>query len=277
MPRTTITAISVTTTTLALALLAPAGAGAHGVWLEQDRKQATLYFGEFGDNLREASPGLLDKFVQPTAVLLSTAGERPVPVAKTAAGFVLEARAGKGESLIAQELNYPTLERKPAADGAAGGAGAGAKTAGAKAPGGGVAKPVRTAWTPAARLVPDLAARPARLALDIVPTGPGQGAGEFQVVYQGKPLPRAKVEILTPSGWGREESSDDDGKVKFTLPWKGAYLIKVHHVDSTPGERVTTRGKEPYDVASYSTALSFVTPSGLPAPAATPAAPPNKP
>lgn len=57
--KTLITAIVLVTTALA--------AQAHHVWLEQDAQGATLYFGEFGGNLREASPGLLDKFPGPVA------------------------------------------------------------------------------------------------------------------------------------------------------------------------------------------------------------------
>ena len=50
---------------LSLPLAAAAPAAAHQIWLEQDARAARLYFGEFGDNLREASPGLLDKFGLP--------------------------------------------------------------------------------------------------------------------------------------------------------------------------------------------------------------------
>ena len=50
---------------LAVALLCLAGsASAHHLWLEADGQGARLYFGEFDENLREASPGLLDRFKQ---------------------------------------------------------------------------------------------------------------------------------------------------------------------------------------------------------------------
>ena len=49
---------------LATLLLASLGtAQAHQVWLENDGGQAQLFFGEFNDNLRETSPGALDKFL----------------------------------------------------------------------------------------------------------------------------------------------------------------------------------------------------------------------
>ena len=51
------------TTAFAAALLASAAtANAHQVWLENAGGQARLHFGEFNENLRETSPGSLDKF-----------------------------------------------------------------------------------------------------------------------------------------------------------------------------------------------------------------------
>lgn len=53
---------------LKAALLAAASATAvttahaHQVWLESAGGQARLHFGEFNENLRETSPGSLDKF-----------------------------------------------------------------------------------------------------------------------------------------------------------------------------------------------------------------------
>ena len=44
------------------ALTAATTSHAHQVWLENTGGQARLHFGEFNDNLRETSPGALDKF-----------------------------------------------------------------------------------------------------------------------------------------------------------------------------------------------------------------------
>src|SRR3546814_4273506 len=56
---------------------------AHQIWLEQpDGGNATIRFGEFGDNLRETSPGLLDKFVKPQGTLVSTGGEQKADATK---------------------------------------------------------------------------------------------------------------------------------------------------------------------------------------------------
>jgi len=222
-------------------------AQAHQVWLEQTPATAQLYFGEFNENLREVSPGLLDRFVQPTATLVTARGEQPLKADKAANGFVLSARAGAGESIVAQDAGYPVRERKEGD------------------------KVIRTAWTPAARLLGagSTAALAPRLALDIVPTG---RAGEYQVVYAGRPLPKAKVGVAVQSGWGRELHTDDQGIVRLAQPWQGTYVLEVHHVDKTPGER---NGK-PYDIASYVTTLSLTQTDGLAALPAAPAAAPNK-
>jgi uncharacterized GH25 family protein len=224
-----------------VALVSAAGsAHAHHVWLEQDASGARFCFGEFGENVRESSPGRLDKFVQPAAKRLTAKGEQPVTLTKGAEGFALSARAEAGESLVVEETRYPVLQRK---DGE---------------------KAVRTAWTPAARWIADFGARPPVLGLDVVPTGRNEnGAIELQVTFKAQPLPKATVSILAASGWVQEHHADERGKLTVTAPWKGAYVVLVRHSDPTPGQRPTADGSEAYDVASYATTLSFVQPEGL--------------
>ncbi|NHZ97973.1 DUF4198 domain-containing protein [Massilia sp. CCM 8734] len=221
-----------------------ASANAHQIWIEQDGKTASVYFGEFGDNLREASPGLLDKFVAPSATLVGAGAARTLKLDKTAGAFVLSARATVGQSIIAEEANYPAFEKKTGDT------------------------VVRSIWTPAARLVNGSAAQQARLTLDIVPTGK---AGQFQLSYQGKPLAKTKVGAVAQSGWAREAQSDEQGMVNFAMPWKGTYVLEAHHTDKTAGQR---DGK-PYDVATYVTTMSMVQTVGAAAIAAPPAAKPN--
>jgi len=228
---------------LALAFAVPA-AQAHHVWLEQDGKTVKLQFGEFGDNQRETSPGLLDMFVAPKATLVGAKGEQALSLNKTSKGFVLSGVPAAGESIVAEDNAYPTWETKE--DG----------------------KTLTHVWAPAARLVNGFAARQPKLAFDIVPTGK---AGEFKVFYKGQPLPKVKVHAVIPNGWSKEAESDDAGAVKFDLPWKGAYVLEAEHVDKTPGERA---GKQ-YASATYVTSLSFVQPSGVAAMAAGPVMAPN--
>ena len=240
--KTLITAIVLVTTALA--------AQAHHVWLEQDAQCATLYFGEFGGNLREASPGLLDKFPGPVARRLGAQGESAVAVSKTPNGFAINTRAAAGESLVAEERSYPTSERKVAD------------------------KTQRSIYVPAARLAGDLSAHKPVLTLDLVPTGTKTGdAIEFQAFYKGQPLPKTKVEVTTPSGWAQTHHTDANGKFSTTLPWSGPYVLELAHQDATPGERSAT---DKYDRASYVTSLTVYQSTGIAPLPAPPAAAPNK-
>jgi uncharacterized GH25 family protein len=230
--------------------LLPSLAAAHQVWIEEKGGNTNLYFGEYGDNQREESPGYLDKLSKPTATLITAQGEKVLEGTKLKDAISFKGRAAKGESVIVIDAAYPVSERSEGD------------------------KPTRSLWTPAARYVTDLKAQAPKLPLDIVPTG---NAGEFQVLYRGAPLPKAEAALVAVSGWALESRTDDQGKVKFTLPWKGGYALLVRHKDPTKGSRKTAEGKdEAYDVATFATTLTFVTSSGLPSPPPPPAAPANK-
>lgn len=233
--------------TTALSLLASAGQ-AHHVWLEQDAQGAKLYFGEFGGNLREASPGLLDRFIKPVAHRVTAAGAQPLEIRKTADGFALGGRAAAGESIVAEETAWPVGERKD-----------GDKT-------------IRSLYAPAARLVTTLAAQPPQLTLDLVPTGRQDAQGvQFQAFYKGQPLAKAKVEVITPAGWSRAETTDAQGHIAVQLPWSGTYVLEMSHRDATPGQRADG---ESWDRASYVTSLTVMQADGLqPLPAPAPATP----
>lgn len=229
---------------LASTLLLAGQAFAHHVWIEQAEEGTVLHFGEFADNLREVSPGLLDKFTAARARLVSGKEEQALAVKKASAAFELRGKAGKGEVIVA-EADYPLFDKKE-----------GDKT-------------TRGAWMPTARFITDFAPQSPLLALDIVPTGK---SGEFQVFYRNQPVPKAKVLAIAVSGWSREAQADDAGKVSFSFPWQGTYVLEVKHSDKTPGER----GGEKYDSASYVTSLSFVQQAGMASPPAPEKKQPNK-
>ena len=225
----------------ALWLSTMAAASAHHLWLEIDGPNARIYFGEFGENLREASPGALDK-LEPQARVVSTAGERPLTVAKGANGFTASGKIDAGDSIVAEDGRYPVFVRTR--DGAT----------------------TRSLYWPAARFVPDRSPRQPVLALDVVPAG----GDKYRVVFKGKPLGKAKVTVITPSGWGRDVYTGDDGDFSVVLPWKGPYVFEVQHADKTPGKR----GEEAYDIVNYVTSLTVVQPQGIePLPAPPPAKP----
>lgn len=214
-------------------LLACYGAAqAHQVWLEHTPDETRLYFGEYADNLRETSPGLLDKFT--SVPVLQQAGASPTEGRRTASAFVY-APQGPVDTLWA-EAPYPLIDRSKA-------------------------QRPPLLWRPAARWVSSLAQPVAAAgALDLVPTGQ---EGTLRAVFQGAPLPKAKVTLVAPAGWSHEATTAEDGTVRFALPWQGQYVAEVQHTDKTPGEHLGQR----YGEANYVTTLSFVQPRGLPSPA----------
>jgi uncharacterized GH25 family protein len=220
-------------------------ADAHHIWIEQDDKGLQMYFGEFGDNLREASPDLLDRFVQVTASHVAGSTVTPLSVEKSAGAFVLSGKAGAGDSILVEETRYPIMERK-----------AGDQT-------------IRTLWVPAARYIGDFSGRNPGLTFDIIPIGQ---PGTFKLVYKGQPLAKTKVEVIALSGWTRQVTTDAQGVFTVLLPWKGLYAIEARHTDRTPG----SRGDEKYDAASFVTTLTFVHATGLDSPPAPPPAKPNR-
>lgn len=229
------------TVAAALCLAAARVASAHHLWLEVDGQGAKLYFGEFNENLREASPGALDR-LQPQAKAVMGSGERPLTVEKGANGFVLAGKLDPTDSIVAEDTRYPVFERSR--DGTT----------------------TRSIYRPAARFVPDRSPRAPALDLDVVPVA----GDKFRVFFKSKPLAKAKVEVITPSGWGREVQTGDDGEFAIGLPWRGIYVLEVHHTDKTPGKR----GEELYDVVNYVTSLTVVQPQGIePLPASAPAKP----
>lgn len=233
-----------------LALVAAAtSAHAHQIWVEQAGDRAVVRFGEFGENLREASPGLLDKFGQVRGILLNGKAETPVDAVKGKDGYALPFGAAAGESIIADDAAYPLYSFKQG-------------------------EKQLTGWyRPSARLVTGFAALPPKLVLDVVPAGE---AGKFKVFFKGQALPKAKVAFVTQSGWAKEAHSDADGLVSVDMPWKGPYVVEVSHTDRTPGERAGAKGAEKYDSVSYVTTLSVVKAEGVEPIPAGPAATPNK-
>jgi hypothetical protein len=117
-------------------------------------------------------------------------------------------------------------------------------------------KVTRTLGRLSARWVPDFAERAPLLTLDVVPAGK---AGDFKVFYQGKPLSKAKLEVIAASGWKREYHTDEQGAFSAPLPWRGADVIEIQHVDPAAGRE----GGASHDGIRSVTTLSFSTSSGI--------------
>lgn len=206
------------------------GASAHHIWLEPEGQGMQLSFGEFGENLRETSPGLLDR-LQPQAKAVGASSEQALALTKAAAGFTANPGMGGGGNVIAEDSRYPISVRTR--DGVT----------------------TRSLWWPAARFVTDRTAVKPLLILDVVPAG----GDKFKVFFKGQPLAKAKVEVVAAFGWSKDAYTDGDGSFEMPLPWRGLYAMEVHHADKTPGKR----GEEAFDTASYVTTLTLVQGQGF--------------
>lgn len=218
-----------------LLLASVVSAQAHQIWLENTEGQAQLFFGEFHDNLRESSPGALDQFLGvPLLTQQAAAGQQDVGGQLTAKGFTYTTSPDARSLFVT--ASYPVIDRSKRNEPA-------------------------LLWVPAARWVatPSQSVSANDQALDLVPTGRN---GQFKVVFNGQALPKAKVQMVAPSGWARQAHSDAQGTVHFELPWKGLYVAEVQHQDKTAG---LTQGKG-YGEASYVTTLSFRVNQGLESP-----------
>ncbi|MDO8973057.1 DUF4198 domain-containing protein [Reyranella sp.] len=229
----------------ALLWLSFAGAASsHALWLEPGEGGYQLYFGEFGENLREGSPGLLDRFEpMPAAKAFGASGDVALKAEKKPTSFQFSGVPEGTGSVVAEQARV--TERKP------------------------VDKAIRTLDRYSARYIADFGERKPLIPLDIVPAGK---PGSFKVFYDGKPLPGARAEIVTEFGWTRELKTDEAGAFEVALPWKGTYAIEVSLADNTPG----THGTAPYDGMRFVTTLTFRVPDGLAAPARPPTVTPKR-
>src|SRR5882757_1067721 len=227
-----------------LALSFIGAASAHSLWLERQGDGLRLYFGEFDENLREASPGLLDRLSPQAKVAVAGEGDKALKVDKMAGFFTVAGVVSVDDSVVAEDVRI--AERRTAE------------------------KVTRVLARLGARYVADFKERLPVNTLDVVPAGK---PGAFKVFYQGKPLAKAKRELIAESGWKREFKTDEQGAVEVPLPWRGTYVIEVQHTDATPGKL----GEEAYDTLRCASTLSFRLADGPPGPPMPPAASPKRP
>jgi Domain of unknown function (DUF4198) len=215
------------------------GAAAHSIWVEREGDGARLYFGEFDENLREGAPGLLDR-LKPEAKVAGS--DKPLKLDKQATFFAIAGPLAKDDSIVAE--NVAVTERRGD-------------------------KPTKVLNRLGARHVVDFKEQAPVNTLDIVPAGK---PGLFKVFYQGKPLAKAKAELIAESGWKREFKTDEQGVFEAALPWRGGYVIEVQHTDATPGKL----GEEAYDSVRCASTLFLRVADGLQGPPQPPVTTPKR-
>jgi hypothetical protein len=191
--------------------LAPA-AFAHYLWIERDGATARVYFGEVNE-VREQSPGRLDDIVAPRMLAITAAGAERELTAERRRGSFVVGDIGTSPDLIAIESRYAVQDWTRH--------------------GIGVAKPMfyarASSWPGRLQAIASPAMR-----LDVRPAA---GALEaIDVMFDGKPLPGAKLVVHAPNGWDQEQKTDEQGRARVSMPWRGQYVFEVIHKEAGAGE-----------------------------------------
>lgn len=192
-------------------LLISSAAQAHYIWLEPGNASAMLYFGEVDAQLRENSPGKLDKIDVLQAFAYSgkivDGNVKEIAANRKSNHFLIE--SGSASTVLAREESVAVVDLGKHKLGMA-----------------------KSNYYARMGLASTLGAS-SPLALDIAQ---GNKPNVFIVSYRGVPLQNAKVEVIAPNTWMQEHHTNAQGIVNINTPWRGLYVVHVLHVDPTPGE-----------------------------------------
>lgn len=211
----------------ALATLAPISfAHAHYVWLEWDGNgTARAYFGEWVDDIREKTGGLLDRIKTPRVFL--GAGAESIPVKRNENNLEVSVK-GRGDLRLVENSNPPREDKEK----------------------GGSTRTIY--YAKAGR-----AETGARLDLELVPIA-AEG-NIFVLVFFGGPVPKAELTIIGPPKWEKKLTTDEKGQVTLPTPWAGRYIVEVTHFDEKSGGS----GGATFNCTRHISSLSFLQRDGI--------------
>jgi len=181
--------------TLSMALLALLGLSstveAHEIWVERDATgPARIYLGEPAEAMPEGGDPEFEKLKAPRIVPASKA----VQVRKT--GYI-EVAAPAGDVRVIDDTVFEPWGEEGKKEGVIYYARAGRAEAKAGLP------------------------------LEIVPTAPH--ADSFTLVRDGKPVPAAKLTVISPDKWSKAFVTDTQGRVTLPIKEKGRYILSATH------------------------------------------------
>ena len=201
-------------------------ARAHYVWLERDGDgPARAYLGEWVDDIREKSGGMLDRIKAPRVFL--GANSDPLPVKRNENNLEIAVN-GRGDLRLVDSSMAPREDKEK----------------------GGTTKTIYYARAGRSETS-------GKLDLEIVPLK--ADSNQFIVLFAGAPLPKAEVTIAAPPKWGKRLTTDDQGRITVSTPWAGRYVMEVIHFDEKPGS-----GGENASRTRHISSLSFVQQDGIP-------------
>lgn len=196
---------------------------AHEVWIERDgQAPARIYLGEPAEAVPEGGDPEFPKLKAP--ILFVGSRDRPAPLVRRA-NHIEAAVSGTGDIRLVDENVFDPWT---AEDGKLQG----------------VVYHARAGRSETRHA----------LDLEILPTA--ANASSFAVLWQGKPLPGAKLTVIDPDRWSKTYVADDRGVVTAPERGKGRYLLSTSN--EIAGERLLG-GKTVASTVHVST-LTFYTP-----------------
>jgi uncharacterized GH25 family protein len=202
---------------IAAALLA-APAAAHEVWVERDATgPARIYLGEPADPVPAAGDPEFPKLQKPQLV-----GAAASPALTRRANHIEAAVAGAGDVRVRDDTVFAPWDGEGGKQGAVFYARAGRSETAAK------------------------------LDLELVPVA--AQADRFTLMFRGKPLPAAKVTVISPERWQKSFETDAAGALAVPELGRGRYLLSAAHTEKAPGK---VAGQDVASVMHIST-LTFV-------------------
>lgn len=200
-------------------------ARAHYVWLERDGDgPARAYLGEWVDDIREKTGGMLDRIKAPRVLL--GANTESLPVKRNENNLEFQTK-GRGDVRLVEDSMPPREDKEK----------------------GGITKTIYYAKAGRSETA-------AKLDLEFVPTAPNGNI--LVLMFRGAPLPKAEVTIVGPSKWQKPLVTNDKGQITLPTPWAGRYVLEVTHFDEKAGG-----ANEKFDRMRHISSLSFVHRGGI--------------
>jgi hypothetical protein len=199
---------------------------AHFLWLERDGEgPARAYFGEWIDDIREKTGGLLDRFKAPRAFL--GVSNDALPIKRNDNNLEIDVK-GRGDVRFVDSGVPPREDTQK----------------------GGATKTIY--YAKAGRTETAF-----KLDLELVPTA--ANGNTLVLLFFGSPLPKAELTIIGPPKWEKPLVTDEQGRVTLPTPWAGRYVLEVTHFEEKPGDS----GGEKFNRTRHISSLSFVQQRGL--------------
>jgi hypothetical protein len=198
----------------------------HYVWLERDGEGVTRgYLGEWIDDIREKSGGMLDRIKAPKVFL--GAGTETLSVKRNENNLEFPTK-GRGDVRLVEDSMAPREDNEK----------------------GGLTKTIYYAKAGRSETA-------AKLNLELVPTRPD--GNTLALMFHGASLPRAEVIVVGPPKWQKTLVTDEKGQITLPTPWAGRYVLEVTHFEDKPGGS----GSEKFNRTRHISSLSFVHNDGI--------------